>query len=337
MSKPRVTIADVAEKANVSKMTVSRVLNNKGEISKATRQRILTVMDELGYRPNRIARSLATNTTLRIGIAVPSLANPYFGAIIEGAETVFWENDYHILLGHSGDKANREAAVLEMFEDHLVDGVIALSAHSPIEEVNRYLCNHRAAVVINTFVAEGIAGRIYTDEIKSMTLAVNHLLNDGRRHIGYVSFGIDTYADHERYRGFELALNRAGLPFNTAAQFRARRDADMAMCDLIEDMLKMNPAIDSLVCFNTGIAARALQACHRLGRRVPDDLAIIGYDESLLAELTIPPLTTIELTIPREEVGAIAARMLLERIEDDHIEQQDIILEHRLVVRSSAP
>ncbi len=90
-------------------MTVSRVINNKGEISDATRQQILQVMDELGYRPNHIARSLATNTTLRIGIIVPSIANTYFGAIIEGAESFLWENDYHILLGHTGSNPRARA------------------------------------------------------------------------------------------------------------------------------------------------------------------------------------------------------------------------------------
>jgi LacI family transcriptional regulator len=332
-----VTIADVAQKANVSKMTVSRVLNNKGEISDATRQRILLVMNELGYRPNRIARSLVTNTTLRIGIAVPSLANPYFGAIVEGAENVFWENDYHIVLGHSGGKPAREAAVIEMFEDHRVDGVIVLSAPSSVEDVNRYLRNQRAAVVINTFVDEGIAGRMYTAEIKSMAQAVDHLLKSGRRHLGYMSFGTGTYADHERYRGFELALDHAGLPFIPNQQFRIHDIADEQMIEVVEEMLRADPKIDGLICFNTGIAARALQACYRLGRRVPDDLAIIGYDDSVLAELTIPPLTTIDLAIPKQEVGAIAARMLLERIVDNDIVQQDLILEHHLVVRASAP
>lgn len=337
MNKPRVTIADVAEKANVSKMTVSRVLNNKGEISEATRQKILQVMDELGYRPNKIARSLVTNTTLRIGIAVPSLANPYFGAIIEGAENVFWEHGYHILLGHSNGKADREAAVMEMFEDHRVDGVIVLSAPSSVEDMERYLRNHRAAVVINTFVNPGIAGRIFTDELRSMALAVHQILKNGRRHIGYVSYGTGTYADHERYRGFGLALEQAGLPFDADSQFRACEDPDAGMINVIEDLLRTNPQIDGLVCFNTGIAARALQACERLGRRVPDDLALVGYDDSVLAELAIPPLTTLDLSIPKQEVGAIAARMLLARMEDETLEQEDVILQHQLIVRASAP
>jgi LacI family transcriptional regulator len=336
MGKQHVTIADVAEKANVSKMTVSRVINNKGEISAATRQRILQVMDELGYRPNPIARSLATNTTLRIGILVPTLSNPYFGAIIEGAERVFWENNYHILLGHTDSEPSREQAVMEIFEDHRVDGVIVLSARSSSEAMTQYVRNQRAAVAINTVVKAG-AARVYTDELKTMALVVNHLMKTGRRHLGYIGLDINTYASINRYRGFESALKNAGLRFDPNQQSTAWHDN--APSNPIYELLKANPRIDGLVCYNSGIAARALQVCARLGRCVPDDIAIMGYDDIFLAEMTSPTLTTIDLVIPKEEVGAMAARLLLERIENgDHAQEQaDVILEHKLIIRDSAP
>lgn len=337
MNKSRVTITDVAIKAGVSKMTVSRVINQKGEISDTTRRNVLQAMEELGYRPNRIARSLATDTTLRIGIMVPSLANQYFGEIVEGAESVLWENDYHILLGHTGGTADREQAVMDIFEDHRVDGVIVLSAHNSQENVSQYLRSQRAAVVINTNVKASLAARMFTNELKSMAIAVNHLLKSGRRHPGYVHLGVFSYASRERYRGFELALNKAELPFDAATQTSANRDGGRPMTNVVYELLQANPQMDSLVCYNTGIAARALQACAQLGRRVPDDIAIVGYDDSVLAELTTPSLTTMDLVPPKYQVGATAARLLLERIEDSSIVQDDVILEHKLVVRDSAP
>ncbi len=336
MSKSRVTIADVAERAQVSKMTVSRVINNKGEISPATRQKILQVMDELGYRPNHIARSLATNTTLRIGIIVPSIANTYFGAIIEGAEGFLWENDYHILLGHTGSNPAREGAVLEMFDDQRVDGVIVLSAHSSKDEMTRYLHNQRA-VVINTPVKAGAARRIYTDEVKSMALTVNHLATRGRRNIGYISFGINTYAHNERYRGLQLALKAEGLPFDANRQVVAVNDHRASMVDGAARLLEQFPEMDALVGFNSDIATSALYAFARLGRRVPDDIAVLGYDDIFVSELTVPSLTTIELAIPKDEVGAMAARMLLEQINDGNAPSDDVILDHKLIIRDSAP
>lgn len=337
MPKPRVTISDVARRAGVSKMTVSRVLNNKAEITEATRQNVFMAMEELGYRPNRIARSLATNTTLRIGIMVPSLSNHYFGAIIEGAENFLWENDYHILLGHSGGNPERERAIMETFEDHRVDGVIVLSAQHSADQVSEYLRNQRAAVTINTWVNPGSAARIYTGEIKSMAMAVQHLIKSGRKHLGYVQFGNDTYASDQRYRGFEQAVIDTGLPFDAAKQTRTTPARDLVMIQIIEQLLRDNPQIDGLICFNSGIAARALLACHTLGRRVPDDIAIMGFDDNFLAELTTPPLTTLDLISPKHEVGAMAARLLLARIEDNTQEQEDVILEHKLIIRESAP
>lgn len=337
MSKAHITIADVAEKANVSKMTVSRVINNKGEISEATRQKIMQVMEELGYRPNRVARSLATSKTMRIGIMVPSIANPYFGTIIEGAESVFWDNDYHILLGHTGSHPEHEADVMETFEDNRVDGVLVLSAHSSKDALNRYLRSQRAAVVINTSVNAEFARRVYTDEIKSMALAVSHLLMNGRRHLGYLRLNINTYAHYKRSEGFELALKNAGLRLNPDQQITTLQDNSPDMIVSISRMLQVNPALDGLVCFHSGIAAVALKACARLGRRVPEDIAIIGYDDIFLAELTTPSLTTVDLTIPKDKVGAMAAQMLLEQISEGNVKRDDVILEHKLIIRDSAP
>ncbi len=337
MNKPRVTIADVAEQAHVSKMTVSRVINNKGEISPATRQKILQVMDELGYRPNHIARSLATNTTLRIGIVVPSMANTYFGAIVEGAENFLWEHDYHIMLGHTASNPIRERAVLDMFDDQRVDGVIVLSAHSTKEDMTHYLRSQRAAVTINTPVKSGAARRIYTDEVKSMALTIRHLVSRGRHNVGYMRFGITTYAHNERYRGLQLALEAQGLPFDPERQVVTVTDNTPSMIDGTLRMLEQFPEIDALVCFNSGIAATALHACARLGRRVPDEIAVIGYDDIFVSELIVPSLTTVELAIPKDEVGAMAARMLLEQIDDSSAPFDDVILDHKLIIRDSAP
>ena len=337
MTKHRVTIADVAAKSGVSKMTVSRVINNKGEISEATRKRVQETMDQLGYRPNRIARSLAMDKTLRIGIVVPSLSNPYFGAILEGMEAVLWENDYHILLCNTGGNPDREQAVMNLFEDHNVDGVFVISAHSPIEKINRCLRNQHASVVMNTPVSAEIAGRIYTNEIRSLSLAVNHLLENGRIHLGYVGFNISTYARFERSRGFEVALRNAGLPLDSRTQIANIPNTESGISQGLQRLLQTFPRIDGLICYNDGIAARALHVCAQLGLRVPDDVAVIGFDDIFLSDLITPPLTTLDLKITKQEVGALAAHMLLERIANDEIHQDDVILDHQLIIRGSAP
>ncbi len=331
--KDHLTIADVAARADVSAMTVSRVLNNKEGISEETRQHVLSVMHELGYRPNRVARSLATARTLKIGIVVPSISSAYYGAVLEGVERIFWEHGYHIVLCNTANSHRREQAVLNLFEEDRVDGVIVFSSHLTADELTLALGKQRAAITINADVEPGVAGSIFTDELKSMETAVTHLMNYGRRCIGYVSWDVPTYASRERKRGFVEALKAADLPVASEWIVNSHRRTGYTTT---RQLLESERAIDSLICFNAEIAAGALRACHDLGLRVPDDVAVIGYDDIFLAELLTPSLTTLRLQLTKREVGALAARMLLERIEG-HPTQDQVLLNHELIVRESAP
>jgi DNA-binding LacI/PurR family transcriptional regulator len=170
-----------------------------------------------------------------------------------------------------------------------------------------------------------------------MMLAVNHLLKAGRRRRGYLKLVNTTYSHHKHQEGFEQAINNAGIELDPDKQITTLRDNAPDMMAAISQMLQTNPEVDGLVCFHSGIAAVALKACARLGCRVPDDIAIIGYDDIFLADLTTPSLTTLDLTIPKEEVGAMAARMLLDQITKNNTRHDDVMLEHKLIIRDSAP
>lgn len=313
-------------------MTVSRVLNNKDGISAQTRQHVRAVMHELGYRPNRIARSLATDKTLKIGVVVPSISSAYFSAILEGAEQVFWENGYHMLLCNTGNSARREQAMMNLFEEDRADGVLVFSSHLSGDQLSSYLRHQRAAVVLNAEIDPEVAGHIYVDEPGSIGLAVSHLLASGRRCLGYVGAGVNNFAKRERVRGFQLALESAGYVVDPALIVSINGNGYATATQLLRD----HPAIDGIVCFNDEIAARVLRACADLGRCVPDDVAVIGYDDIYLAELLTPMLTTLRLSLTKHEVGAMAARMLLARIEGEG-HQNPVILSHELIIRDSAP
>ena len=331
-SKERVTIADVAREADVSSMTVSRVLNNKDGISEETREHVLAVMNELDYRPNRVARSLATDKTLKIGIVIPSLSSAYFGAILEGAERIFWEHGYHMLLCNTGNIIRHEQAVLDLFEEDRVDGVLAFSSQLSGEQLASYLRNQRAAVVLNAEIDPDVAGHILIDETASMALAVNHLWQNGRHRLGYIGVGGDNYAKRERARSFQRTLEAAGQSVEPAHIVENCGRGYGALTQLICE----HPDIDGIICFNDEVAARVLRVCADLGRRVPDDVAVVGYDDIFLAELLTPTLTTLRLSLTKHEVGAMAARMLLARIEGE-THQNPVILSHELVIRDSAP
>ena len=243
---------------------------------------------------------------------------------------------YHILLCNTRGNLDRERAILELFEEDRVDGVIVLTTRIPTEELNEFLRHQRAAVALNTMADPAAAGLIYVDEIKSIALAVNHLLQSGRQHLAYIGMNNQTYAGSQRCRGFEMALQSAEFTVDKARQMAFTEPDLSGDLEIIQQLLTNNPHIDGLVCFNDELAARALRVCADLGRQVPNDIAVIGYDDIYLAELLTPTLTTLRLKQTKQEVGAMAARMLLERMENG-VEQQAIILNHDLIVRDSAP
>ena len=334
--KDRITIADVAEKANVSTMTVSRVLNNKGEISEATRQHVLTIMSELGYRPNRVAQSLATDRTLKVGIVVPALSSYYFGAILEGTEDVLWEHGYHILLCNTGDNRQREKAVMEFFEEDRVDGVIIFSSHLTPHELTAYLDNQRAAVVMNTQVNSTSCSSILVDEHSAMSIVVQHLVSRNRSKLGFVGIRLETYAARERWNGFIAALEAAGLKPEPQYMAECSDNGWAGAYDTAKNLLNNHPEIEGLVCFNDNVAAGVIRACHDLQINIPNDVAVIGYDDVFLAEVVTPSLTTLRLSLSKREVGELAARMLLDRIEGT-VGETKVLLDHELVIRDSAP
>lgn len=315
-------------------MTVSRVLNNKSEISDATRQKILDTMNDLGYRPSRIARSLATDETFLLGVIVPSISSEYFTEVVRGTEDAAWKRNYKTLLCNTEGDWNREEGMYRFLDEIQADGIVVCAPRLSRERLIPLLERAVAVVVNGPPISPKLAGIIEMDEIYAMGEAVNHLLNIGRSRLAYLGGPPDARAARERHRGFVKALQAAGhekdpdlcitcYPANLPGGYIA-----------IKDLLANHPEIDGCVCFNDLIAAGALRACADLGIRVPDDVAITGYDDILLASMIHPSLTT--LSYPKQDIGALAIQVLLERIhgERDH---NPFVIKPSLIIRESAP
>ncbi len=335
-STGRITMADVAEYAGVTKTTVSRVLNNKGEISDETRQKVLKAVEELGYRRSRLARSLATDQTFLLGLIVPSISNEFFTEIARGAEDTAWENDYKILLCNTEGDWDREEGMFLFLEDIQVDGIVVCAPRLPEERLLPLVEQFQSVVVVN---GQGIAwrelaGAMETDDAGGMRQVVNHLLATGHHRLTYLGGTLDARVSTERYHGFTHALQEAGhtpnpnwltpcFPVNLEGGYESFKQLDGVLSK-----------IDGVVCFNDLIAAGVIRACGELGIRVPDDIAITGCDDIQLASLVRPSLTTLQT--PKHEMGALAVQMLLERINGQR-DQAPVIIEQELIVRESAP
>jgi len=329
----KVTIADVAREAGVSSQTVSRVLNNKAEIKPETRRSVTEVIERLGYRPSSIARSLATNRTHTFGLVVPDIANPFWPEIARGIEDVAWERGYHVFLCNTTEAPQREEAVLQLLEDKRVDGVIVAGSRLPDERLRPLIDRHPAAVLVNRVLPGGHAGSVRIDVSHGAKLATDHLLSRRRRCIALMAGPPTSQNSQGHINGYTAALRAAGRDIDQQLIIPSapyREDGLQAT----KTLLASRPDVDALYCYNDLIAIGVMQACSELGLRVPDDIAVAGNDDILLAGLVTPALTTLRAS--KYDVGATAARMLFDRIEG-RIEQGEVIIKPELVVRASAP
>lgn len=333
----RATIADVAREAGVSRQTVSRALNNKAEISSETLRRVLEVIERLDYRPSSIARGLATRRTLTIGLVVPDIANPFFAEIGRGADDAAHEAGYSVLLCNTVEDPKREAELLHTLEQRSVDGVVICSSRLPQDELAALVERQAAAVLINR-VLPGV-NAVCVDDARGAGMLVRHLLADGRRSIGCLAGPAASYSSQERCRGYAEALAAAGGHRGAAYTVRCAHPDIESGYLAAKRLLHERPETDALLCHNDLVAAGALRACAELGRGVPDDVAVAGADDILLASLVTPALTT--LRSDRPALGAAAARMLIDELNaspgncsgDCHT----LVFQPELVVRASAP
>lgn len=333
----RVTISDVARQAGVSLMTVSRVINNKGDVSSETRQHVLEVISDLGYRPSSIARSLATKETSTIGLIVPDVSNAFFAEITQGVERLAYSKGYHVFLCNTEEDPQRELEVIQSLEEKRVDGLILCSSRLEEEKLIDILANLPAAVLINRRLsqsAEDTFDSVILDDERGGWLATHHLIQSGHQHIGFLAGPPTSYSGARRCKGFLTAMQEAGIHLIDGWMQHCQPSVEggyETTCDLLDTY----PQLTALFCYNDLVAVGALQACDERKRRVPDELSIVGHDDISVASLVSPALTTCR--VPRYELGARAATVLLERLRGYPDSCSQIILQPELVIRESAP
>lgn len=329
-----ITLDDVAKEAGVSRKTVSRVINANGYVSEATRKRVELAVNKLGYLPNLVARSLASDRSTVIGLMIPSITNRYFSQVIAGVDSVAQENQYSVLLLNSYGDGDRERDVLRLLEEHRVDGLVYNTPTLPIPELRQLLLRQKAAVIIGHDPLDDLAGTVNVDVSTAMAQAVEHLVDVGRRRIAYIKPGIDErYPHRKRLEGLRRCFQELGLgtqPLLVEALGKNIQDTS----DQVEAWLRTQPDIDAIICYNDETAFATIEACDRLGIQVPDDIAIVGFDDISLSQLQRISLTTFR--IPRYEVGATAARILFERIAAT-FDTSEVIIKPEFVKRDSTP
>jgi LacI family transcriptional regulator len=328
-------MAHVAREAGVSLMTVSRVINDKEGVSQATRERVQAVIEQLGYRPSDIARGLVTKRTGTLGLVMPDVANPFFAEVARGAEHVAYDAGYNLFLCNTGEDTQRELEVLHSLEEKRVDGVLVCSSRLEEGVLEEAVASHPAAVLVSRRLESDDVGVVVINDLMGGQMATEHLLRVGHRAIGLLAGPPISESGRSRAQAYRATLAAAGVLLNLNWMRHCMPTVEGGR-EMARELLSANPELTALFCHNDLIAIGALQACADLGRAVPTDVAIVGYDDIPLAALVSPPLTTCR--VPRHEIGSQAMQLLLQKIGGCAGEKRrEIIFQPELVIRASAP
>ncbi|NJB81668.1 LacI family DNA-binding transcriptional regulator [Wenyingzhuangia aestuarii] len=330
----RITIKDVAKKLNVSVSTVSRAFNDKYDIKEETKDLILATAKSLGYRPNPIARKLIQQRSYNIGIIVPEFVNSYFPDVIMEAQKVLIDKGYQVLIMQSHDSSETELKNLETLLDNMVDGLI-VSLIREDDNIEKYkeLVDAKMPIVFFNRVADKLdACKVVFDDFKWAFFATEHLILQGYEDIVYLSGP----------KHMKLSLNRI-MGFEKAHRKHKREVGKIIPCGFyMEDgaaaaklMIETNNVPRAIFAANDHCAIGAMRVFKEYGYNIPNDVAIVGFTESRLAEHIHPTLTTVEQ--PTKDIGITAANLLIEQLENKGMfVPQTIVLNGRLNVRESS-
>ena len=329
-----VTSSDVARLAGVSRATVSYVVNNGPRpVSEEVKARVVTAIQQLGYQPNAVARNLRLQRTSTLGLVVPDTHNPYFSEVGQGVERVAFENGYTVFLCHSGYQLDLEMQYVDLLHSQRVAGVIWIPGtadFSPYYKLNEYDVR---TVVIDRLNPDSSVPGLIADNFHGGYLATRHLLDLGHRRIGYIRRAVDLSHSRGRFQGYLAALKELGIEEDeslVATGGFVLEDGYRAT----KELLGIQNPPTALFAYNDMMAIGALRALHELGKSVPGDFSVVGFDDIAQSTYTCPSLTTI--SSPKYKMGQQAADLLISLIEErENHEKVQSILDVNLIVRES--
>lgn len=332
----KVTIQDIAQRAGVSSQTVSRVLNNKPDVSEETRKRIEQVIAELEYRPSDLARGLRSRSTRTIGLVVPDSANPFFAEIAKGVEEGGFEAGYSVMLCNSARMLERELEYLEVLQSKGVDGIIFITTTTQTAHIRPLIERGTPVVLFFRDAGNLDVDTFKIDNHKAGYLATRHLIELGHRDIVCIRPHSDETPSGRRANGYIHALEEAGLAVRPELMPRGDNlytGGEAAVSHLIAQGV----GFSAIFASNDAMAIGAMRSLREHGLRIPEDVSITGVDDITLASYCEPPLTTVAQL--KHEAGLLAVRALIERIENRHSggPRETVLDVHLVTRRSTAP
>lgn len=315
-----VTSVDVAHRAGVSQASVSLVFGGKatGRVGKQTQEAILQAAQELGYRPNSAARTLRSGRSHLIVLAVPDVSNPYFAAVLQGAEQAARKLGYAVMLTSVRDECDWQQVVLDALSSRSVDGFLIFTLCPPTEDISTAL---QGKAVLVDAVSHALPSLLLDIEA-GMHSAVEHLLHLGHTKIAHLAADVDAETFHLRRKAYLDVLSASGLPVMAAYQEQASFTIASARQATRRILERASPP-SAIVCDSDVLAVGAYKAARDLHYTIPEELSVVGFDDSIIACQLDPELTTV--AIPTAVIGEQAFLLLLAMLEKRHMPSQTVI------------
>jgi LacI family transcriptional regulator len=327
------TIHDVARRAGVSTTTVSRVISNRGYASAAVRTRVKQAADELGYIPNGLARGLKTQRSGLITLLIPEIVNSFYTTIVRGVEDVANQHGRQVIIGNTDENVEKEKAYVDVVVGSRSEGAIVAPAGSTSRHLKRLIDHHVPTVLIDRSVDGFAADVVQGDNVGGATALTNHLLDLGHRRIALVNGDLETSTAQLRAEGFRHALLRAGIEIDERLISSGTWFIDDAE-RRVQQLMGSDVPFTAIFAANNFMAIGALRALRTGGRRVPEDVALVCFDEIEVAA-EIDPFLTV-MAQPAYTMGRLAMQLLLDRLDGTETgSPREVILPPRLLIRRS--
>jgi LacI family transcriptional regulator len=328
-----VTIYDVAREAGVSMATVSRVVNSNPNVKPQTRKKVFEAIERLGYRPNAVARGLASKKTTTVGVVIPDISNAIFAEVARGIEDIANMYRYNIILCNADKKKDKEISVINTLLEKQVDGLLFMGGTVTQEHIEAFRTSSVPIVLCATTDDNNAMPAVDIDHEKAAFDAVNLLIENGHRNIGMISGTLQDPANgYARFQGYKRALEQANIPVRDEHirvgnyRYESGIEAMKYFIELAEQPTAIFAATDEM-------AIGAIHTIQDAGLKVPEDISVISVDNSRMASMVRPLLTTVAQ--PMYDIGAVSMRLLTKLMNKENVEQAKFVLPHEIIVRKS--
>ncbi|SDK43964.1 catabolite control protein A [Sediminibacillus albus] len=327
-----ITIYDVAREANVSMATVSRVVNGNPNVKPATRKKVLNTIERLGYRPNAVARGLASKKTTTVGAIIPDISSIFFAELARGIEDIATMYNYNIILSNSDQNKDKELHLINTMLEKQVDGIVFMGGKITEDHVNQFKSSPVPVALAATIDESQTVPSVNIDYEQAAYEAAFLLLEHGNEHPAFVSATEETEINTQKFNGYMRALKEKNVTVNEDLIIKGDYTYDSGM-EALDQLMSLDKKPTSIFVASDEMALGVIHGAQDRGLKVPEDIEVFGFDNTRLATMVRPTLSTI--VQPMYDIGAVAMRLLTKYMNKEEVSDQNIILPHRIIERNS--